>query len=333
MLVDEGDNALARGKARMSAPVDFANLIAQSRAALIEREVERRGIKLRGRVHRCGPCPVCGGTDRFSINVKKQVWNCRGCGLGGDVIALVQHLDGTGFVAAVQTLTGKRTSSPAAPMAAPTGSATATDHEQGQRRKAAWFWSQRKPLAGSIAETYLRKVRGIDCPLPPTLAFSPPTKPEHHPALIAAYGAPEEPQPGILAEPRNVEAVHLILLKADGSGKADVEKPKISIGSQGGLPIVLAPPNDLLGLTIAEGIEDALSVHAATGVGAWAAGSAIFMPKLADAVPDYIDWFQIIADGDEAGHTNSLELLRLLIKRGLRGKVIDLSQGEFSNAI
>lgn len=316
----------------MSDPIDFANLIAQSRAVPIEREIERRGIELRGRVDRCGPCPVCGGTDRFSINLKKQVWNCRGCGLGGDVIALVQHLDRTGFVTAVQTLAGKRMSFPAAPTVALTRSTAAEDYEQEQRRKAAWFWSQRKPLASSIAETYLRKVRGINCPLAPTLAFSPPTKPEHHPALIAAYGVPEEPEPGILAEPRNVEAVHLILLKPDGSGKADIEKPKIGIGSHAGLPLVLAPPNDLLGLTIAEGIEDALSAHAATGLGAWAAGGAIFMSKLADAVPDYIDWFSIIADGNEAGHTNSLELFRRLTGRGLRGEVIDLARGEFSNA-
>jgi hypothetical protein len=317
----------------MSAPVDVARLIAQSRAVPIERELERRGIKLRGRVECCGPCPVCGGTDRFSVNVKKQVWNCRGCGVGGDVIALVQHLDRTGFVTAVQMLAGERISFPAAPMVAPAGSAAAEDYEQEQHRKATWLWSQRKPFAGSIAETYLRKVRGIEGPLPPTLAFSPPTKREHHPALIAAYGIPEELEPGVLAEPRNVEAVHLILLKPDGSGKAGVKRTKISIGSHAGLPIVLAPANDLLGLAVAEGIEDALSVHAATGLGAWVAGGAIFMPKLADAVPGFIDWFGIIADGDEAGHANSLELLRRLTERGLRGEVIDLSRGEFSHAI
>jgi hypothetical protein len=52
---------------------------------------------------------------------------------------------------------------------------------------------------------------------------------------------------------------------------------------------VLAPPNDLLALAIAEGVEDALSIHQATGIGAWAAGSASFMPKLAEIVPSYIE--------------------------------------------
>ena len=46
------------------------------------------------------------------------------------------------------------------------------------------------------------------------------------------------------------------------------------IGRSSGSPIVLAPANDLLGLVISEGIEDALSLHEASGCGAWAAGSA-----------------------------------------------------------
>jgi hypothetical protein len=50
--------------------------------------------------------------------------------------------------------------------------------------------------------------------------------------------------------------VHLTLLAPDGSGKADVEKPKLVVGPPGVLPIVLAPVNDLLGLAITEGIEE-----------------------------------------------------------------------------
>jgi CHC2 zinc finger len=49
---------------------------------------------------------MCGGRDRFSINARKQVFNCRGCGAKGDVIALVKALDGVDFRAAVETLAG-----------------------------------------------------------------------------------------------------------------------------------------------------------------------------------------------------------------------------------
>jgi hypothetical protein len=74
----------------------------------IERELERRGVLLRGTGHdRVGSCPKCGGDDRFSISTAKQLFNCRGCGLGGDVIKLVEHLDGVDFITACTTLTGE----------------------------------------------------------------------------------------------------------------------------------------------------------------------------------------------------------------------------------
>ena len=89
-------------------PLDAFNSWAdKARAVPIEREIERRGIKLRGGVDRCGPCPKCGGDDRFSINTAKQIFNCRGCGVGGDVIAFVEHIDGVDFEHACQTLTGE----------------------------------------------------------------------------------------------------------------------------------------------------------------------------------------------------------------------------------
>jgi hypothetical protein len=54
--------------------------IAKARAVPIEREIDRRRIKLNGgKIERCGPCPRCQGTDRFSVNVKKGVFNCRQC--------------------------------------------------------------------------------------------------------------------------------------------------------------------------------------------------------------------------------------------------------------
>jgi DNA primase len=80
---------------------------ARARAVRIQDEVQRRGIKLRGGVDRCGPCPVCGGNDRFSINTEKQLWNCRGCDIGGDIIGLVKHLDGLDFNAAARKLAGE----------------------------------------------------------------------------------------------------------------------------------------------------------------------------------------------------------------------------------
>jgi hypothetical protein len=115
-----------------------------------------------------------------------------------------------------------------------------------------------------------------------------------------------------------VRGIHLTRLKPDGSGKAGIDKDKIMLGHSIGSPIVVAPPNDVLGLAITEGIEDGLTVHQATGLGVWAAGSASRMPALADAIPDYIESVTTTVDNDDAGRRNSNELARRLHQRGIR---------------
>jgi hypothetical protein len=72
----------------------FDERIERARAVRIEDEIAWRGIRLKRQGRELvGPCPMCGGTDRFSINTVKQVWNCRQCAIGGDVIDFVKLLD------------------------------------------------------------------------------------------------------------------------------------------------------------------------------------------------------------------------------------------------
>jgi len=86
----------------------FDAWIERAKAVGVDEVVARRAIKLKGRNGKlAGPCPKCGGDDRFAVNVKKQIWNCRGCQTGGDIIALIQHLDGVDFTSAVRTLAGE----------------------------------------------------------------------------------------------------------------------------------------------------------------------------------------------------------------------------------
>ena len=183
------------------------------------------------------------------------------------------------------------------------------------------MWRNRQPIAGTIAETYLRQARGIRCPLPSTLGFLP-ARDDYPPAMIAAFGMATEPEPGLLAiHDMALRGVHLTRLLPDGSGKAGDDKAKIMVGRSKGSPIVLAPMNDLLGLAIAEGIEDALSIHQATGLGAWAAGSASRMPALADRVPDWIDCVTILADADADGRKGAAELAEALRRRRIHADI------------
>jgi Toprim domain len=184
--------------------------------------------------------------------------------------------------------------------------------------KARWLWSQRRPIVGSVAETYLRAARGYGGGgLPSTLGFLP-ARGKHGPAMIAAFGFPEEPEPGeLVITDRAVRAVHLTRLLPDGSDRERGEAAKLMIGVVRGSPIVLAPVNDLGGLAIVEGIEDGLTVFEATGLGVWVAGAASFMPALADRIPAYVEAVTIYAHDDQAGQSGAASLAKRLVGRGL----------------
>jgi hypothetical protein len=231
-------------------------------------------------------CPVCGPARRKPLNRRKpvlRVWrldagfatfHCARCGERGFVR--------DGLAVRPDPAAIERTRREAAEREFIAAASRLT--------KARWLWSKRRPLTGSIAETYLREVRGysgqVPPPLPATLGFLP-ARGDHGPAMIAAFGLPHEPEPGELVITDDaVRGVHITRLAPDGRGKAGTDTDKIMIGRSVGSPIVLAPANDLLGIAVTEGIEDALSVHLATGLGAWAAGSASRLPALAGAILD-----------------------------------------------
>jgi hypothetical protein len=167
------------------------------------------------------------------------------------------------------------------------------------------LWERRRPISGTPVETYLRQSRGCSADIPSVFGYLPPTERYPHPTMIAAFGVGKE-----------IAGVHLTYLKADGSGKAAVVAQKITLGQGStGHPIVIAPPTT--GLLIAEGIEDALSGYQATGLGAWAAGSAGRMPALADVVPNDVETVSILRHPDSAGIAGAAALTERLVGRGI----------------
>ena len=121
-----------------------------------------------------GACPKCGGSDRFSINAAKNVWNCRQCAVGGDVIELVMHMEDLKFLDACSRITGDVAGKP---MSAEEQArlaeqreadrrqqeATAADFRERARREARHIWKAATPIAGLEAgvAAYLM-IRGID---------------------------------------------------------------------------------------------------------------------------------------------------------------------------
>lgn len=268
----------------------------------------------------CGPCPRCGGTDRFAVNDRKQVFNCRRCQTGGDVISLVRHVNGCSFGAAVEFLIDTRARKsprlrhqverPSLTLRAASNSGTAQ-----------WLWAKRHSIKEDTpAARYLRK-RGYPGLIQQTLAYLPAHE-EHPDALIAAFGIACENEPGLLDAPQDVTGVHITRLTPEGE-KSNINPVKLTLGPSMGQPIVLAPPNDLLGLAITEGIEDGLSVHQATGLGVWAAGSAGRMPKLASVIPDWIECITIYAHPEPAGQCGARDLAQLLDGRGMEVRIME----------
>jgi hypothetical protein len=192
-----------------------------------------------------------------------------------------------------------------------------TGHHAKQLAKAQRLWRAGVPITGTPAERYLREARGYRGPLPATLRYLKPHRRDYHPAMVAAFGLAREPESGVLdITESEISGVHLTLINPEGTAKAGTGQDKRMVGQSVGSPIVLAPPNDLLGLVVCEGIEDALSMHAATGLGAWAAGAAGRLQALAAVVPNYIDCISIVADADATGQTNAAKLAIALRQRG-----------------
>jgi Toprim domain len=263
-------------------------------------------------------CPMCGPEKRSAANRVRKV------------LRIWQLEEGFATFHCARCLEHGHTRDRSAPPPDPIRLAAARQAAEEREReavaerlsKARWLWSQHKPIKATIAETYLRTARGYRGPLPATLGFLP-GRGGHGPAMIAAFGIPDEPEPGRIAiADHAVTGVHITRLAPDGSGKAGTDRDKIMIGRSLGSPIVVAPVNDLLGMAIAEGIEDALSLREATGLGAWAAGSASRLPALAAAVPDYIECVTLLVDDDPDGRNNAGELASRLKDRGVDAYVI-----------
>jgi DNA primase len=152
------------------------------------------------------------------------------------------------------------------------------------------IWRRSVAADGTVVERYLRIARGYSGPIPPTLRL--------------AYGRYEGEGgwlPMMVAKmldgDRQFRAVHRTYVGVDGSGKADVAKPKMTLGPTRGAVIPLAEPGPEL--VVSEGIENGLSLGDMLGLPAWAAGSAGNLAHL--PLPSIVERVVIAADRDESG--------------------------------
>jgi putative DNA primase/helicase len=218
--------------------------------------------------NRHGPCPLCGGTDRFRFDDKEGSgsWICNVCGAGSGM-DLAMKYTGQSFrdlAPQIDNMLGNL--KPETPRQEMTG----------ERRKEILrrAWLETKPVdRGDLVDTYLA-TRGLDeLVYPASLRFHPAMRDGDggiHPCMVALVGVfGEKPA-----------TMHRTFLRKDGKGKAEIPSPRKLMPGEvpEGACVQLS---DYAGgcLGIAEGIETAMAASALFDVPVWAAISAGMLRK------------------------------------------------------
>lgn len=210
-----------------------------------------------------GPCPMCGGTDRFRFDDKdgRGTWICTHCGAGNG-LDLAMKLKGWDYPKACDVI---RPMIGMAPLQeAPRGQ---TAEQQKAMRQRLWQDSV-QAVSGDPVDAYLR-ARGVARPkYEKTLRYCP-----------SAFYAPGVEYPAMIAavQDENGQGVSLHRTFLQDGQKAPVDSPKKLTPGQipDGSAIRLAPVTSTLG--IAEGIETALAAWDIFGVPTWATVSSSLM--------------------------------------------------------
>jgi putative DNA primase/helicase len=242
-----------------------------------------------------GPCPICGGVDRFRYDDKagRGTWFCSHCGSGSGV-DLIMKLHGVPFLEAkrmIEPLIGR------AAFQAP----RAQRGVDPAKHLETWKYANR--LTGvDPASIYLRN-RGVEFQCAPASLrwvsnaryYREQSSFTEHPAMIALFVSPD----------RETTIVHRTFITEDGQ-KADLgcdEKgvpwpaKKLARGSvpKGGA-VRLAQSAPTMG--IAEGIETALAASILAGIPVWAATTADLL--MAWQPPENVRHVLIYGDNDHS---------------------------------
>ena len=196
----------------------------------------------------------------------------------------------------------------------------------GTPESAARLFAASMPVAGTLAETYLRSRGLTQGSTMRALRFHPKcwhrdegrTRSLPRPALIAAVtdGA------GAL------QGVHRTWLAPDGQGKAAVETQRRAMGHLLGNAVRLTPHDDIL--VVGEGIETMLSlVEAAPGLPVWAALSSGHLGAV--LLPEGVQRLYIAIDRDPAGRAAADRLSARATDVGITVRVLEPRLGDFND--
>lgn len=242
------------------------------------------GISPKYLVNKHGPCPICGGKDRFRFDDEdgRGTFFCNQC-RGGDGFTLLIKTTAKSFkecAEMVRERIGEATiSAPPKPKI----------DAEAARRACNDLWMRSVPLIDNDASQYLA-TRGLQGPYSNALRYCPSARVsdcpgrQTLPAMVAMVMGPD-------GKPVTLHRTYL-----DGPAKALIAAPRklMAGGMPDGSAIRLGAHDGCLG--IAEGIETALAVTRATGIVCWSAINATGVRKF--AVPDDVRELHIFGDND-----------------------------------
>lgn len=254
-----------------------------------------------------GPCPVCGGKDRFRFDNKagRGTWICSQCG-AGDGFGLLQQIKGWTYREAAQEVES---------IAGTVSAVVAKEDAEAAKKMAAVrrIWNESEPVSrDDPVWKYLNRRIGIDV-VPACLRYHPALpylsddgEVDYHPAMVAALTSHDSKGIG----------VHRIYLDSNGN-KANVSKTKKLMVGMGmsGASVKLHPASATLG--IAEGIETALAASRLFSMPVWSAISAGGME--AWKPPVGVEKVVVFGDNDASytGQASAFALAKSLRLKGI----------------
>jgi putative DNA primase/helicase len=246
------------------------------------------GVHSRYLLNKHGPCPICGGKDRFRWDNKNGdgTYFCNQCGAGSGV-DLVMKLWGLPFRDAalrIEQVIGDACPEPHRPARS----------EAARRAGMNALWLEGKPLRRDDPVDRWFRRRAINVEVYPAVLrcvdrvrYISPTQPaSYHPAMLAMVMAPD----GTPA------TLHKTYLTAQGEKAPVCEPRKFCEGTiPWGASVRLAAPNNGM-IAVAEGIETAFAAMMLFGIPCWAALNAGMLEKFQP--PDDVKQLVVYADND-----------------------------------